>query len=243
MNTLSSGGFAQKFLARVMAVKRRTWIIIGLGLAVIFALVVWAFIAIVGALWGSAQTLVSGAPAILQEAQRVAAAKAEVFLPAAQEKLSQIGAQIPSVDPALASGVAVAVAAATAAAAATGARTQAVPANDVAGSDLGPTRFTGLVRIGWLRDGKIAEARYQGSGDYPAVLQHYIQGFIALGFAHGVLSASTSEETHEFTNATERMTLTVNGNAPVGAAQALARKAMGQSPAASVSVVIKSAPL
>ena len=46
MNTQHLGGFAQQFGARLRAVKRCTWVIVGLMLALLFGLAVWAVIAL-----------------------------------------------------------------------------------------------------------------------------------------------------------------------------------------------------
>jgi len=227
MNTQNLSSFAYKFGARIKAVKRSTWIILGLITALFFGLAVWAAIAVVSFFWGHTQTLVAGAPELAREATRAAAAQVGVLLPSAQEKLTQIKDQLPGVAginlpqiPGLA---------------------QALSAQDVAGSDLGPQRFKGLTRISWLKNDSMAEVSYQGAVDYALARQHYIEGFTALGFSHSVLAATATGETHEFVNAKERMTLKISQGAAQSAAEKLARSAIGQAANSMVTVTISAA--
>ena len=213
MNTQHLGGFAQQFGARLRAVKRRTWVIVGLMLALLFGLAVWAVIALASFFWGQTQTLVAGVPELAREASRVAAAQVGVLLPTAEEKLAQIKAQLPNVAVALPTIPGIAA---------------AIPAADVAGSDLGPQRLPGLIRTRWLKRANGSEADYQGWVDYAQARQHYVQGFTALGFSHSVLAGTAASETHEFVKANERMTLILNQGPALSAAEALARSALGQ---------------
>lgn len=229
MNTQNLSTFAQQFGSRIRAVKRRTWVILGLVMALLFGLAVWAAIAVVSFFWGQTQTLVAGAPELAREATRVAAAQVGVLLPAAQEKLAQMKEQLPTV-----AGIKLPEVPGL---------TDAPPSQDVAGSDLGPARFAGLTRVSWLKNGTLAEASYQGAVDYAKARQHYIQAFTAMGFSHAVLGATITEETHEFVSARERMTLKISQGTALSAAEKLARSAIGQPVNPMVTVAISAAPL
>ena len=229
MNTQNFGNVAQQFGARIRAVKRRTWVILALVLTLLFGLAVWAAIAVISFFWGHTQTLVAGAPELAREATRAAAAQVGVLLPAAQEKLAQMKEQLPSV-----AGIKLPEVPGL---------TDVIPAQDVAGADLGPARFAGLTRVSWLKTDAIAEASYQGAVDYAQARQHYVQAFTALGFSHSVLAASTTGETHEFVSAKERMTLKISQGAALSAAERLARSATGQTVSPIVTVAISASPL
>ena len=126
-------------------------------------------------MWGAAQPLLGSAP----ELARSVTAQVEQISPRVAETLREV---VPS-------------AAATAS-----------PKQDVSGSDIGPvSRFPGLVRTEWHRDGSRITVRYQGSANYASVLDHYRTGFVANGFTQEVLSASTVTERHTFTKSDEQI--------------------------------------
>lgn len=82
------------------------------------------------------------------------------------------------------------------------------PLREVSGSDPAPVaRFPGLVRVQWQRDEQQVQVRYQGKADFADVLKHYTQGFAALGYQQTLLSASPSEERHEFIKDGEHFSL------------------------------------
>ena len=56
-------------------------------------------------------------------------------------------------------------------------------------------------------DEQQVQVRYQGKADFTEVLNHYIQGFAALGYQQTLRSASPSEERHEFVKDGEHFTL------------------------------------
>lgn len=214
MNTQSFSHVAEQFGARIRAVKRRTWVILALVLALLFGLAVWAAIAVISFFWGQTQALVAGVPEMAREATRVAAAQVGVLGPAAQEKLAQISEQLPSVAGVQLPGIP--------------GLAKALPAQDVAGSDLGPQRLTGLTRVSWAQSESLSKASYQGAVDYAQAREHYVRGFTALGFSHTVLAATATNETHQFVNAKQRMTLEISRGAVLSAAEKLARNATGQ---------------
>lgn len=82
------------------------------------------------------------------------------------------------------------------------------PIREVSGTDPAPVaRFPGLARVQWQRDEQQVQVRYQGKADFSGVLKHYIQGFAAQGYQHTLLSASPTEERHEFVKDGERFNL------------------------------------
>ena len=90
-------------------------------------------------------------------------AKVENTVPGAREKLGEI---VPALKP-------------------------APPPRDVSGTDIGPVaRYPGLARSHWHREGREITMRYEGPADYAAVLDHYVKGFAAQGYAQNVLSAT-----------------------------------------------------
>lgn len=73
------------------------------------------------------------------------------------------------------------------------------PQRDVSGTDIGPvTRYPGLARSQWHRDGRQITVRYEGRADYAAVLDHYAKGFAAQGYAQNVISATPGAEAHDY---------------------------------------------
>lgn len=80
------------------------------------------------------------------------------------------------------------------------------PPRDVSGTDIGPvTRYAGLARTHWHRDGREITVGYEGRADYAAVLDHYAQGFAAQGFAQNVISATPETEAHDYLKGNERV--------------------------------------
>ena len=85
--------FAAQFAPRLLRVRRRTWVTVGVGLLVLFVLLIWAGLTLLGWLFGQAQGWMSGAP----EAARGAIGQVEQAVPDAREKL---GAWLPALKPA-----------------------------------------------------------------------------------------------------------------------------------------------
>ncbi len=114
------------------------------------------------------------------DAVRAATAQVEQVIPGVQEKL---GVLVPGLKP-------------------------ETPPREVSGTDPAPVaRFPGLARVQWQRDEQQVQVRYQGKADFADVLKHYTQGFAALGYQQTLLSASPSEERHEFVKDGERFNL------------------------------------
>lgn len=186
---------AAPFAPRLFQVRRRTWIAVGVGLLVLFGLLIWAALALIGWFFGQAQGWMGAAP----EAARGALEQVEQVVPGVREKLGEF---VPALKP--------------------GGHERAAtqPQRDVSGTDIGPVaRYPGLARTYWHREGKQVTIEYAGEADYAAVLDHYAKGFAAQGYAQSVQSAAPSAETHEYMKGRERMTLTV-AQLPKGAVSA-----------------------
>ena len=92
MNKFAPWAFAAHFAPRLFQVRRRTWIGAGVGLLVLFGLLIWATLALLGWLFGQAQGWMGDAP----DAVRGAVAEAEQAVPNAREKL---GEWVPALKP------------------------------------------------------------------------------------------------------------------------------------------------
>lgn len=114
------------------------------------------------------------------EAVRAATAQVEQVIPGVHEKL---GVLVPGLKP-------------------------ETPPREVSGTDPAPVaRFPGLARVQWQRDDQQVQVRYQGKADFSSVLKHYTQEFAALGYQHTLLSATSTEERHEFIKDGELFTI------------------------------------
>jgi len=151
------------------------------GIFVLFGLLIWAAVALMGWFLGQAQGWMGTAP----EAARGALEQVEQVVPGMREKLGEF---VPALIPG-------------------GHKSAATPPQrDVSGTDLGPVaRYPGLARTYWHREGKQVAIEYAGAADYAAVLDHYAQGFAAQGYAQTVQSAQADTETHEYAKGAERL--------------------------------------
>lgn len=177
--------FTTRIAPRLMQVKRRTWIGLGLGTLVLFGLLLWAFIALAAWLFGLVSNW-SGDPRQAAESHyRAAVEQVEAVAPAVVAPLRGV------LEPLF---------------------PDAVPSRDVSGQDLGPVaRYPGMVRSQWLRDGGLARVQYQGAVDYAAVVRHYAEGFAGQGFAHEVQAASPKHEVHRFTKGPDSYRVEIRG--------------------------------
>ena len=185
MNTPGLFAAAAQFAPRFFQIRRRTWIAVGVGLLVLFGLLIWAAVALMGWFLGQAQGWMGAAP----EAARGAMEQVEQVVPGMREKLGEL---VPALIPG-------------------GHKSAATPPQrDVSGTDLGPVaRYPGLARTYWHREGKQVAIEYAGAADYAAVLDHYAQGFAAQGYAQTVQSAQTDAETHEYAKGAERLLIKI----------------------------------
>ncbi|MDO9083664.1 MAG: hypothetical protein Q7U56_10310, partial [Humidesulfovibrio sp.] len=154
---------------------------------VLFGLLVWAAVALIGGLWGQAQNLAGAVPDAVRGATRGVLEQVEATAPGAREKLA---AFVPALKQESVS------------------MTQT--ARDVSGTDLGPVaRYPALNRTHWQREGGQAAVAYEGTADYARVLDHYAKGFAALGFTQSVQAATPQAETLEYTKGRERFILKI----------------------------------
>ena len=197
----------RNFAPRFLQVRRGTWIAIGLGVLTLVALLVWATIALLGWFFGQAQGLIGNAPDVARGAigqveqvapgvsaqiEQVApgvSAQIEQVVPGVRERIEQVvpgvreqlGAWVPALKP-------------------------EPPPRDVSGTDIGPVeRYPGLARSHWHREGREVTVRYEGTAAYTAVLDHYVRGFAAQGYAQTVLSAAPEGERHDYVKGAERV--------------------------------------
>ncbi len=92
MNKLGLFAFATQFAPQLFQVRRRTWVVVGVGLLVLVGLLIWAAVASIGWFFGQAQGLMGAAP----EAVRGAMEQAKQAVPGAREKLGEF---VPAIKP------------------------------------------------------------------------------------------------------------------------------------------------
>jgi hypothetical protein len=170
---------AAQFAPRLFQVRRSTWIGIGVGLLVLFGLLIWAAVALMGWLWGQSQVWMDKAP----EAARGALSQVEQVVPGARETLGQF---VPALK-------------------AEAKPQRDVSGTDLAPV----ARYPGMSRTDWQRWGKQVAIEYEGEADYATVIDYYAKGFAAQGFVQAVQSASVTAETHEYTKGNERIGMTI----------------------------------
>lgn len=197
MNKLGLLSLVANFAPGILQVRRTTWIAIGVGLLVIFGLLIWAAVALIGALWGQASNLAGAAPEALRGTTSGVMAQVEAIAPGARGMLNQVSEMIPGAREKLGEYL-------------PAAKPDIPPQRDVSGMDLGPVeRYPGLTRTHWNREGAQVAVEYAGKADFATVLDHYANGFAALGFAQTVLSATPGAEAHEYSKGSERLTLRI----------------------------------
>ncbi|MHB1402374.1 MAG: hypothetical protein ACYCWB_08250 [Thiobacillus sp.] len=92
MNKLGPVAFAAQFAPRLFQIRRSTWIAVGVGLLVLFGLLIWAAAALIGWFFGQTQGWMGAVP----EAARGALAQVEQAVPGAREKLGEL---VPALKP------------------------------------------------------------------------------------------------------------------------------------------------
>lgn len=158
-------------------VRRRTWIMIGLGVLALVAILAWAAITMLSWLWGQI-------PAMAESGRQAAGAAMEKVEQVAPGLKTQLG---PLLDEAGLPGPESA---------------GQQPPGDVSGNDLpGLTRYSGLLMTYYAREAGRTELRYAGQGDFRTVLGHYASQFAAAGYAQEDLSATPEAERHRFVKA------------------------------------------
>ncbi len=212
--------YVAHFAPGLFRVRRSTWITVGAGLLVLFGVLIWAAMALIGWLWGQTQNLAGGAPDAVRGTVRGVVSQVEEFVPGARAVLDRVVASVPDARETLGrvteqlpgasellGGILPAI------------KPEAAQQRDVSGQDLGPlARFPGLARTQWQRTAEGAVVDYEGKADYLKVLDYYAKGFVSAGFAQAVQSSTRQAETHEYTRNRERFTLkiTQKSNGVVG---------------------------
>ncbi|MFN0303791.1 MAG: hypothetical protein ACKVQU_25935 [Burkholderiales bacterium] len=182
MNRLGFLAYAANFAPRIAKVRGSTWVAFAVGLLLLFAVAIWAGLALIGWLWGHVQTLSGPASDSVRSATQGVIEQAGKMVPGAREKLGEL---IPALKE-------------------DASATESL--RDVSGSDLGPVeRYPGLVRISWQKNGAQAVVEYGGKADYTSVLGHYAKAFAALGYTQSVESATQDTERHTYTKQGERL--------------------------------------
>jgi hypothetical protein len=182
--------YIANFAPGIFQVRRATWITIGVGLMVLFGLMIWAVVSLVSGLWGQAQNLAGTVPDAVRGTTRSVLEQVEAIVPGAREKLGEF---VPAFK--------------------AEAVQQSQPQRDVSGTDLGPVaRYPALARTQWQHEGGHAAVTYVGRADYVTVLDYYAKSFISQGFTQSVQSATPQAETHEYTKDRERFTLRIAQN-------------------------------
>lgn len=185
----------RSLLKGVSSISRRTWVIVTASVLVLLGLLIWVAITAATWLFGIAQQGADAAPATV----RSVSAQVEQFLPGFQETVRSATAQVEQIIPGAQETVGALLPTLTA----------DTPARDVSGTDPGPVaRFPGLTRIEWQRAEQHIDVRYQGRAGLAEVIAHYTSGFAAQGYEQNLLSATSSEERHEFVKGGERFSLT-----------------------------------
>lgn len=157
--------------SRLLAVRKRTWLLLGLGVAAVTALLAWAAVAVLTWAWGQATGVV------------------DTGRQAAGGVLERVEQAVPGVAQALAPWVGGRVAPADSGA----------TAPDVSGNDpAGVVRPAGLTRTYYANEAGRQEVRYAGSGDMHAVLRHYVGELESAGYRHDILLATPATERHRF---------------------------------------------
>lgn len=169
---------AARFAPRFFQVRRGTWIGVGVALMLLAALLVWAAIALMGWFFGQLRDWSATAPEAARDALATVERQAEQVAPGIREKVTEFESILSPADR---------------------------PRRDVSGTDFAPVpRYPGLARTFWHREGKQIAVHYEGRADYAAVLDHYLQGFAALGYTRETQSATPEAETHAWIKGKKR---------------------------------------
>jgi hypothetical protein len=214
MNHLNNLNNLNSVAPGLLNVRRSTWIKVGVSLLVLFGLLIWAAVTLIGALFGQAQSLAGTSPDAVRNTARVMLEQAEAVVPGAREKLSvlipgadwgaaargaiekvegvvpgtreKLGELVPSLKP------------------------ETQPQRDVSGTDIGPVdRYPGLMRTQWRQEGASVVVVYEGKASYTTVLDYYTSGFTMKGFTQKIQSATSEAEAHEYQKGGERFALSI----------------------------------
>lgn len=190
MNSFDRQGVLAEVTSKLKQIRARTWLIAVAAVFFIIGLLIWAGIAVLSWLWAQAPAATDAGKRFAGDAMTQVEQlspglreQAEQWLPAGVKEQANNWLQALGPD---------------------------LPASDVSGSDAGPvSRFPGLVRNHFVRDGQSLEVGYAGSAAFAAVLTHYLQGFADANYAHEVVSATSQGEQHRFSRGGEFIELSL----------------------------------
>lgn len=183
MNKTGLFAMAAQVAPKFIQVRRRTWIMLGVGMLVLFGLLIWAAIALAGWFFAQLQSWGAAAPGAVQGALATMTQQVEHVVPGVQKSVSEY---VPILKP------------------------SDKPQREVSGTDFAPVpRYPGLTRSYWHREGKRVIVHYEGRADFAAVLGHYVQGFTALGFSQEIQSATPEAEVHAWFKAEQHYLATI----------------------------------
>lgn len=211
MNKVGFSTYAANFAPNLFQIRRSTWISIGLGLLVLFGLLIWAAVTLIGWVLGQAQSLAGAAPQSIRDTAQNAVEQVKKAVPGAGGVLDQFMKTVPDARGVLdQAGEKVAGAGVLLGEIVPSLKTETPPQREVSGQDLGPVeRFSGLQRTQWQRTEAKAAVEYEGKAVFVEVLDYYAKGFASAGFAQSIQSSSQESETHDYTKGGERFTLKI----------------------------------
>lgn len=182
MNKLGLFALAAQAAPKVFQVRRRTWVLLGLGILSLLGLLLWTIIALAGWFFGQVEIWNAAAPQAARNALATVERQVEQVAPGAREKVAaSLGELVPILKP------------------------EDRPRRDVSGTDLAPVeRYPGLTRTYWHREGRQVTVHFEGRADYASVLGHYVRGFAAQGYAQALQSATPEAEAHAWTKGQRR---------------------------------------
>ncbi len=160
------------FAPRLLAVRKRTWLLLALGAAAVTGLLAWVAIALLGWAWGQATDVADtgrqAAGSVLERVEQAVPGVAEVLEPwiggagKPADATQPSGQEVSGVDPA------------------------------------GLVRHAGLERTYYANDAGRVEVRYTGAGDMQAALRHYVGQLENAGYRHDIVLATPAAERHRF---------------------------------------------
>jgi hypothetical protein len=162
---------AAQFAPRVFAIRKGTWISLGIGLLLLFGLLIWAAVAAMSWLWGQAPNAAEASKRVADKAL----AQVEQVAPDLKEQAAALLAGTARNEPPV----------------------RDVSGPDI-GPAIGVARYPGLARDYFSREGRVIEVHYAGRADFQAVLAHYRLSFAAAGYSQEVVNATRDAEQHRY---------------------------------------------
>lgn len=201
------GHHARPDFSRLSRVPRRVWMLLGVGLLVVLALLAWAAFALLGAIWqGAGGLLDKGQGGLAQGAARI-----ETVLPGARETLEKAGVAAGVLAPEATQGMQMVKGIlGQAASRAPTSAAPALPATDVPGEDIaGIPRHSLLVRTAYVSEAGGRQVAYTGRAPYAEVLEFYRRGLTKAGFAERVVAATPAAAIVEYRQGARNLRLTL----------------------------------